>query len=315
LGGRPTSHEFHVFAPTGDDSVLHCTGCGYAANSEAATSAPNATATTAAQALQAQLAGDPFKLASASGGAWRAVDGDAVAVVVVPTGRHANPLAIRTALGCAAVERADEATVTRAVAAGSLRTLVDRAAGGTVSVATVHAGDGCPCCGKPLAEARGIEVGHVFYLGTKYSAPLQALVRPPAGGSARIAAEMGCFGIGVSRILAAAAEAHHDMAGLCWPVPLAPVHAVVIGARAQSAEAAAAAQALAAAGFDVLIDDRDLGPGARLRDARLMGAPLAVVAGREMAISGRLEVHVRAHGENAGQLVSVDGLVAAAAAV
>ncbi len=138
----------------------------------------------------------------------------------------------------------------------------------------------CPRCGAEVQSFRGIEGGHIFILGTHYSQAMGARVVDEAGVSKPVV--MGCYGIGISRLLAAAAEQHHDDQGLCWPLSLAP-YAVTVCALGKEAAVREKAQelydALQAAGVEVLFDDRDERPGVKLKDADLIGIPLRLAVG------------------------------------
>lgn len=156
-------------------------------------------------------------------------------------------------------------------------------------------GDACPRSGKPLDEKRGIEVGHIFKLGTKYSAAMKAEFMDRDGG--RKPFVMGCYGIGSSRVVAAAVEQHHDQDGICWPVSLAPYQVVIVPAgKPGDAAVEQAAQAiyvgLQAAGIEVIIDDRDAKPGVKFKDWDLIGIPLRIVAGKAIA-QGQVEFKPR----------------------
>ncbi|WP_123740795.1 proline--tRNA ligase [Salana multivorans] len=173
----------------------------------------------------------------------------------------------------------------------------DFTADGTIEAAEVRAGDPAPDGSGALELARGIEMGHVFDLGTKYSEALGLTVLDQNGKSRVV--HMGSYGIGVSRAVAAIAEAYHDDKGLAWPVAVAPaqVHIVATG---RDEEVFAAADALAvaldAAGLDVLYDDRrKVSPGVKFADAELIGLPVTVVVGRGLA-EGTVEVRRRASG-------------------
>ena len=174
----------------------------------------------------------------------------------------------------------------------------DFIADGTVEAAEVRAGDAAPDGTGPLELARGIEIGHIFALGRKYAQALGLTVLDE-NGKARVVT-MGSYGIGVSRVLAALAEANHDDAGLAWPAQIAPadVHIVATGKDAAVFEAAEelAAQ-LVPRGLDVLIDDRPrASPGVKFADAELLGLPVIVVVGRGLA-EGVIEVRDRRSGE------------------
>ncbi|HVE92066.1 MAG TPA: proline--tRNA ligase [Actinomycetota bacterium] len=160
-------------------------------------------------------------------------------------------------------------------------------------------GDRCERCGGGLSLKRGIEVGHVFQLGTKYSAPMGAEYTDESG--ARRPFVMGCYGLGVSRTVAAIVEAHNDDRGIMWPRAVAPFEVAVLSIANDAAAAGAAADlagALEARGVSVLLDDRaGVSAGVKFADADLIGYPLQVVVGRTFRSSGRLEAKVRATGE------------------
>ncbi len=161
-------------------------------------------------------------------------------------------------------------------------------------IVKIRAGDGCPLTGKPLDEKRGIEVGHVFKLGTKYSTAMGAEFMNEAGK--RQPFVMGCYGIGTSRVVAAAVEQHHDQDGICWPMAIAPYQCAVvptkIGDAAADAATSAIYEALVAAGIEVVLDDRDLKPGPKFKDWDLIGVPLRIVIGRGVA-EGLVELKAR----------------------
>ncbi|MDO5084057.1 MAG: proline--tRNA ligase [Arachnia propionica] len=168
---------------------------------------------------------------------------------------------------------------------------------GVIDVAAVREGDPAPDGSGPLTLARGIEMGHIFQLGRKYAEALDLKVLDSNGKLVTVT--MGSYGIGVSRAVAAVAEATCDDKGLAWPVDLAPfqVHLVVTG---KGEELFGAAEELAGqlseAGLDVLLDDRKASPGVKFADAELLGMPITVVVGRGLA-EGVVEVRNRATGE------------------
>ncbi|MCL2455179.1 MAG: proline--tRNA ligase [Micrococcales bacterium] len=169
---------------------------------------------------------------------------------------------------------------------------------GTIEAAEVRAGDPAPDGSGPLELARGIEIGHIFQLGRKYAEALDLKVLD-ANGKAQVVT-MGSYGIGVTRVLAALAEAHHDDKGLAWPAHVAPanVHLVATGKDAAVFETAERLAAeWSAQGIEVLYDDRPkVSPGVKFADAELFGVPLVVVVGRGLA-SGVVEVRPRSGGE------------------
>ena len=175
----------------------------------------------------------------------------------------------------------------------------DFIADGVIEAADVRAGDLCPSCGGDIEIARGIEMGHIFQLGRKYSEALGLSVQDEAGK--RVVPTMGSYGIGVSRAVAALAEANHDDIGLCWPREVSPadVHLVIAGKEGgpQRPAAEELAAEIEAAGLRVLFDDREgVSPGVRFKDAELIGVPTIVVVGRGIG-DGLVEVKDRRSGE------------------
>ncbi|MEU8387138.1 proline--tRNA ligase [Micromonospora sp. NPDC048843] len=179
---------------------------------------------------------------------------------------------------------------------------------GTIEAADVRAGDPCPGCeAGELTIRRGIEIGHIFQLGRRFTDAFAVDVLGPAGKPVR--PTMGCYGIGVSRAVAAVAEQHHDDRGLVWPAAVAPcdVHLVVAGKGPQLDAALELGGRLAAAGLRVLVDDRThVSAGVKFTDAELIGIPRAVVIGRRLA-EGYVELRERA-GDGRTEL-PLDGLV------
>jgi prolyl-tRNA synthetase len=160
------------------------------------------------------------------------------------------------------------------------------------------AGDACPRCAKPLRIVRGIEVGHVFMLGTKYSEKMKAVYLDQQGQEKVIV--MGCYGIGVGRSAAAAIEQNHDAKGIIWPAPIAPFHVHLLPLADKSGKVLATAQSLEAelekAGIEVLVDDRDERPGVKFNDADLIGCPYQVVIGEKNLSQGQVELKERRTG-------------------
>jgi len=159
---------------------------------------------------------------------------------------------------------------------------------------TARAGEGDPKTGAPLEEARGIEVGHIFKLGTKYSEAMGATFMAQNGKPTPFV--MGCYGIGVSRTPASAVEQHFDEKGIVWPVAIAPFECVVAFLDKKRAEQIELAEKLYGelqeAGVEVCLDDRPMSPGAKFKDHELMGMPVQVFVGRN-AGEGRVELLVR----------------------
>jgi len=158
----------------------------------------------------------------------------------------------------------------------------------------VRAGDGCPQCDGRLELSRGIEVGHVFALGRRYAEPMKVEFQDAAGQ--RAVATMGCYGIGVSRLVAAIVEQCHDEAGIRWPVHLAPFQVSLVSLGTSEAVQHVSRQlytALIDAGFEVLWDERNERPGVKFKDAELMGIPVKVVVGERGLAEGMVEIGLR----------------------
>mgnify|MGYP001678762803 FL=1 len=159
-------------------------------------------------------------------------------------------------------------------------------------------GDPCPVCGAPIKHTRGIEVGQVFKLGTKYSEAMNATYKDENQQDHPLV--MGCYGIGVSRTLAAVIEQHHDEDGIIWPVSVAPYHAIVTLVKPKDEEQAKVAeeiyQSLLAAGVEAVIDDRDERPGVKFKDADLLGFPIRITVGKR-AGEGIVEYKLRRDSE------------------
>ena len=161
-------------------------------------------------------------------------------------------------------------------------------------------GEPGPVNGDPLLLRRGIEAGHIFKLGTKYSSAMGATFMDVNGREQPLV--MGCYGIGVSRVVAAAVEQNADDQGIAWPVPLAPFEAVVACLTPKKADLLDAAEGIyeqvRAAGIDTLFDDRKLSPGAKMKDLELIGFPYVILVGRTFADEGQVELRHRATGES-----------------
>ena len=179
-------------------------------------------------------------------------------------------------------------------------------------IALAQPGQLCPQCGGPLESTRGIEVGHIFKLGTFYSETLGALYLDNAGQQRPII--MGCYGIGVGRLLAAAIEQNHDNRGIVFPAPIAPYQVHLVGLNLTDAAVAAAAdqlyQQLWAAGIETLYDDRpDQAAGVKLNDADLLGLPLRLVVSPRNLRNNAVEL--KARNETEARMVAMDEVLAA----
>jgi len=349
--GGSFSHEFMVLADTGEDDVVFCDACDYAANREKATSKvapPERRDTPAAETVAtpgvstvdevaAFLKTTPDRLIKTLVFEVPAESGKRYAAVLIRGDREVQEVKLNNLLGEGArlAEPADVARLTGGplgfagpMGLSGLDVHVDRTVAGVTDGVTganaadahlVHvlpgrdfplgdlvdldgarAGDGCPRCdGGTLAIRRGIEVGQVFMLGTKYSDAMGATFLDPDGKARPFV--MGCYGIGVGRTLAAAIEQNHDEKGIVWPMPIAPLHAalVVMNMKSEALVAAADAlyEALGAAGVEVLLDDRPERAGVKLTDAELLGLPILLLLGDRGLAKGVVEVRARAGGE------------------
>jgi prolyl-tRNA synthetase len=249
--------------------------------------------------------------------------------------RPAHPDEIREALGASAgslgavgVTRSSHPRIERVVADESLRGRRNMTTGANrndfhlrgvsvdrdiqvdqwASLRTVRAGEGCPNCDGTLDVFKAVEVGHIFKLGTKYSDSMGASVLTADGKEVPIV--MGCYGIGVERVLAAAAELYHDEAGIIWPVSIAPFEVVVTPVNIKDQQLLGAAEhvyeGLKAAGVDALLDDRDERAGVKFNDADLIGVPYRVTVGKKVK-EGKAELMTRS--DRASQDVSLDSVV------
>ncbi|AZR72383.1 proline--tRNA ligase [Anoxybacter fermentans] len=177
-----------------------------------------------------------------------------------------------------------------------------------VDLRTVQEGEACVHCGKPLRIARGIEVGHIFKLGTKYSEAMGATILDENGKERPMI--MGCYGIGVTRIIGAAIEQNHDENGIIWPMPIAPFHVIIlpIGKDDQIMEVAEDIyEKLIAQGIEAVLDDRKERPGVKFNDADLIGIPIRVTIGNRGLKENVVEVKYRDTGEEVK--VEVDKIV------
>jgi prolyl-tRNA synthetase len=335
--GGSFSHEFHVLADSGEDAIAFSTQGHYAANVELAPALPPADPRPAPACPRAQV---PLEAASGPRVAvhWMmGRDGNPVGLVLreehdlneikaeklpqlsVPLKRITAEDWMRPGQGHAATELpgpgmaliADHAAAVLADfvwpghADGPVWTGVnwgrDLPEPAVADLRNVVPGDRSPDGAGTLEIARGIEVGHIFQLGTKYSAALNAQVLDEAGQNQVVT--MGCYGIGVSRVVAAAIEQNHDERGIRWPLALAPFQVAL--APLQYTKSAAVREAtdslyaeLQGLGVTVLLDDRNLRPGVMFADLELIGIPHRIVISERTLVGGQVEYQARAD-ENA----------------
>jgi prolyl-tRNA synthetase len=350
--GGSLSHEFQVLADSGEDAIVSCNTCEYAANVE---KAEVRTTRPAAREIgenepNLEKVSTPGKKSVAEVAQFLGIpperfiktlvyqtDGGELVAALVRGDYELNELKLKTLLGAQEITLADEATVASATGLVpgflgpiglKLHTIADssvhgmRAAVIGANEANAHfiqvdqerdftpsafadlrlavAGDPCPRCGAGILEAhRGIEVGQVFYLGTKYSVPMGATYLDTEGRERPI--EMGCYGIGVSRLVAAAIEQNHDANGIIWPYSIAPFQILLLPINYKESSIREAADTLYAdlqeIGVDVLLDDRDERPGVKFKDADLVGIPLRLTIGPKTLDKGRIELRRRREGQ------------------
>ena len=352
--GGSLSHEFQVLAESGEDAIVSCNQCEYAANAQKAeVKALRPAARDIAEASpKMEKVATPGKKSVAEVAeflrlpaqkfiktlVYKTDDGELVAVLV--RGDHEiNDLKLRTALRCREVALADEAAVvaaTRLVPGYlgpiglQLRMVADfsvqgmRAAVTGANEANAHyvevdqerdftpsafadlriavAGDSCPrCAGGALETHRGIEVGQVFYLGTKYSEALGATYLDAEGRERPI--EMGCYGIGISRLVAAAIEQNYDANGIIWPMAIAPFQVLLLPINTKDKATQKVCDELYVElqkrGVEIILDDRDERPGVKFKDADLVGIPLRVTVGPKGLEKGCIELRWRRDGKTA----------------
>jgi prolyl-tRNA synthetase len=341
--GGSASHEFQVLTETGEDALVACDSCDYAANVEQALArAPGAAA---AASEPVKTVETPGKQSIADVSAFLKVapgrlvktliylaDGKPIAVLVRGD-REVNEIKLKKAIGAddlvlatdAAVKEVTGAPVGFAGPVGvkapiycdlEVAALADFVVGANAADAhltgvnvgrdftptatgdyrAAAAGDDCARCEKGKLKAfRGIEVGQVFFLGTKYSKPMGVTFL--AADGVEKPAVMGTYGIGVTRIVAAAIEQNHDKDGIIWPVPLAPYEVTVLELQKDDPNVIATAtriyDELVAAGIEVLYDDRDERAGVKFKDADLVGIPFRIAIGKKGLAEGVVEVKRR----------------------
>jgi prolyl-tRNA synthetase len=350
--GGSSSHEFMVLAESGEDAIVSCHACNYAANVEKAESAQLPTST-AGEILPLQEVTTPEMKTIADVASFLGIATDTTVktlvyahengelVMALLRGDHElNEIKLKNHLGWDDIQMASEEQILsctgspigflgprglkqkiQVIADNVLKNMVNVVIGANqkdqhftnahcgrdftvdtfTDIRSVVAGDPCPRCADGKLEMwRGIEVGHVFKLGTKYSKALSATYLDPDGKEQVIF--MGCYGIGIGRTVAAAIEQNHDENGIIFPIPIAPFHCSLVAINnTKDAVVMAAAEdictQLESAGIEVLFDDRDERPGVKFKDNDLIGIPLRLVVGSKSLAEGKVELKIRASGE------------------
>jgi prolyl-tRNA synthetase len=356
--GGSFSHEFMVLAETGEDTLVICNSCSYAANVEKAALTLEAVVPSEV-ALEAMVkvatpgmkkvdkVAEFLKIGPADmiKTMFYLADGAPVAALVRGD-REVQSVKLKNLLGAADVEIMDEEQVwqqlrlpvgylgpvgleLRIVADQEVMQMVNAVAGanekgahltgvnpgrdftadvvGDLRQITVE--DRCPACGGGLRLKEGIEVGHIFKLGTNYSEAMEATFQDSDGQEKPFV--MGCYGIGVSRVVAAAIEQNHDAKGIIFPVPLAPFQVILLNLGPKDESYSQASEKLYSElrtqGVDVLYDDRDERPGSKFNDADLLGIPYRLTVGKTFEKEGKVELRSRKNGET--QVLDLDGAV------
>jgi prolyl-tRNA synthetase len=346
--GGSYSHEFMVLAESGEDAIVSCSTCEYAANVEKAESR-GGVAPEHAEPRPLERVATPDKRSIEEVSAFLGIPpammvkslvlvADNEPVVALMRGDDdLNEIKLKNLIGCSVLEMADDEIVAKITGAPpgfagpvglKVRLVADLAVQGmrnfvtggnakdlhlknvnlerdfTVSrfadIRNVAHGDPCPRCPSGALEMwRGIEVGHVFKLGTKYSKALKATYLDATGQEQTIF--MGCYGIGIGRTVAACIEQNNDANGIIFPIPIAPFHCIVSALNIKDEAVFTAAEniysRLLEEGVEVLLDDRDERPGFKFKDADLIGIPLRIVVGGKNLAEGKVELKHRRRGE------------------
>ncbi|MFH1113386.1 MAG: proline--tRNA ligase [Pseudomonadota bacterium] len=357
--GGSFSHEFMVLASTGEDTIVSCDTCNYAANMEKAEVRPCGPAESNVPGTMRRTATPGMTTIEQVSQFLGIGPQDLIKTLILRTevgpvavllrGDHdLNEVKVRNVLGAADLELADEWTIEEVtggplgfsgpIGLQGITVLADQSIRGLTSVvvggneADVHVvdvnpnvdfsvdrygdlrcavqGDPCPRCEGTLRLNKGIEVGHVFKLGVKYSDAMNAKFLDSDGNEKPVI--MGCYGIGVSRTIAAAIEQNHDEDGIIFPPPIAPFSVIVTPVGAKDAQIEKTAEDvyrdLWANGIDALLDDRDERPGVKFKDADLIGMPFRVTVGKKSLAQGKVELRDRQ--TKAVELVDVSRIVA-----
>ncbi|UCD71375.1 MAG: proline--tRNA ligase [Syntrophobacterales bacterium] len=366
LIGGTASHEFMVLAETGEETIVSCQSCNYAANIQKAEAKR-----TRLRARSAKKIINPLKKVETPDKKTveevtkflKVMPEDLVKTLIFETeqgvvatliqGDHEiNESKLGNLLGCDEVKLASDDLVLEVTGAPkgyagpiglSVKVIGDYAVESMVNFVTganeqdahyinvnlgrdvkvdqfadlrmVKEGDLCPRCGKSLNFSRGIEVGHIFKLGTKYSKALRATYLDENGREREIV--MGCYGIGVARTAAAAIEQYHDEDGIIWPMPIAPFQVIVVPVNSKIEALMETAEEiyrlLVNNAVEVLLDDRDSSPGVKFKDADLIGVPLRVTIGEKNLKKGLVEIRRRKNGETT--VIEKDRIVEAISAL
>ena len=349
IGGK-YSHEFMVMAESGEDAIVFCEKCSYAANLEKAEVAcPEKKLIFEEDFLPLENVNTPDVRTIEEVSAFLKVnpqdivktlifnaDGKPYAVLIGGD-QEVNEIKVKNYLGASELELASDEMIMQATGAPrgfagpvniKIPILIDYSVIDMINFVTgankenyhiknVNIGrdfkvdafadfrvitdkDKCPRCGGSIKFARGIEVGHVFKLGTKYSKAMKAVYLDKDGQEKIMI--MGCYGIGIGRTVAAGIEQNYDENGIVWPMPLAPYHVIITPVNVNEKNIMDVAEnlynSIKALGIDVIFDDRDERAGVKFKDAELIGIPLRITIGQKNLSQGNVELKIRKTGEN-----------------
>jgi prolyl-tRNA synthetase len=358
IGGK-YSHEFMVMADSGEDAMVFCEKCSYAANLEKAEIVqPEKKDIAENEWLPLENVHTPNVRTIEEVSVFLKVkpenivktlifnaDGQPCAVLIRGD-QEVNEIKVKNYLGAAQFELADDEIIikatgaprgfagavnikTRVIADYSIMNMINFVTGANkqdyhlmnvnvgrdfqveayTDLRVVEENDSCPRCAGKVKFARGIEVGHVFKLGTKYSKAMKAAYLDKDGQEKTMI--MGCYGIGIGRTVAACIEQNYDDQGIVWPVPLAPYHVIITPVNVNDNNISDVAENLykkmRGDGVEVILDDRDERAGVKFNDADLIGIPLRVVIGQKNLAQNKVELKTRQTGEN--KLIAVDEIV------
>ena len=362
--GDSQTHEFTALAEIGENTVVYCDDCGYAANIEIAP-CPKPAVAPAEEMLAMEKVSTPnsktieevcnfLNLPAEKTIKTLFFQADEEIICVLVRGDHeVNDVKVQRTHPCVALDMAEEEDVKKLVNCGfgslgpvglsNVKIYADYAVEqmynlvcganeeayhyinvnpgrdfqveGYFDLRLMNEGEVCPKCGQPLKSARGIEVGQVFKLGTKYSQAMGATYLDENGKEQVI--HMGCYGVGVSRTMQAIAEQCNDENGLMWPISVAPYHVILVPISVKDEAQMKIAEEMYAKlqkrGIEVMMDDRNERPGVKFKDADLIGYPLRITIGKKSPEDGTVEYRPRTATEN--EVISIDEAIERACAM
>lgn len=356
--GGSFSHEFMVLAEAGEDTLVICDACLYAANVEKAAIAPRQPVAQSVALMEMTRVATPGMKQVDTVADFLSVNAtdiiktmiyqaDGVLVAALVRGdRKVQTVKLKNLLGAGEIESLTDEQVwqqarlplgyvgpvglpLKIIADQEVMAMINAVAGANEKgyhytgvnpgrdfqpavvgdLRQVAADDSCPLCAGRLRLTEGIEVGHIFKLGTSYSEVMKASFQDSDGLDKPFI--MGCYGIGVSRVVAAAIEQNHDDRGIVFPVPLAPFQVIILNLGPKEDDYCQAAERLYTelrdGGLDVLYDDRDERPGSKFNDADLIGIPFRLTVGKTFAKEGKVELKIRKTGET--RILTMEAMV------